>query len=150
MIVALLAAAMPQAAPDFGHLAFMAGHWRTPIESRVGPLYTEEYWSAPAGGMMLGYGRTLRGIDSASFEYMRISVDGEGGVAFYGQPGGAPAVTFRLARASPSEAVFENPAHDFPQRITYRREGDTLTATISRMDGGNAQSWRFERLRRAD
>jgi hypothetical protein len=43
------------------------------------------------------------------------------------------------------EAVFENPHHDFPQRIVYRREGKALIATVSLNDGSNAMSWRYRR-----
>ena len=138
-------------APDLSPLGFLTGHWRTEATGRRnGPSYTEEIWTDLAGRVLLGVGRTLHGVDSVSFEYMRIARGPDGGIAFYGQPGGTPAVAFRLVRASATEAVFENPAHDFPQRISYRREGDSLTATVSLMSGGNAQSWRFTRQHRQD
>jgi hypothetical protein len=41
--------------------------------------------------------------------------------------------------------VFENPENDYPQRIVYKRRGDTLTGTISDLKGGNAYSWTFRR-----
>jgi len=41
--------------------------------------------------------------------------------------------------------VFENPDHDFPQRIEYARAGDTLTATISTMDRERTFSWSWTR-----
>jgi hypothetical protein len=44
------------------------------------------------------------------------------------------------------EAVFENPTHDYPQRISYRMEGETLVATTSLMDGSQAQNWRYRRM----
>jgi len=35
------------------------------------------------------------------------------------------------ARASGHEAVFENPAHDFPKRVIYRKNGEgTLSARV--------------------
>ena len=39
-------------------------------------------------------------------------------------------VAFRLVRHDAASAIFENPAHDYPQRIVYTREGDTLTAEV--------------------
>ena len=40
-------------------------------------------------------------------------------------------ISFRLVSQSGSMAVFENTAHDFPQRLTYRRTGeDELTVRV--------------------
>lgn len=44
-----------------------------------------------------------------------------------------------------ASATFENPAHDFPQRIVYRRTGDSMVATISALNGSNAMSWTYMR-----
>ena len=56
-----------------------------------------------------------------------------------------PPVGFRLVASDGTSATFENPAHDFPQRIQYRRDGDRLVATISARDGSNAMSWTYRR-----
>ena len=41
----------------------------------------------------------------------------------------------------PTEAVFENPQHDFPKRIIYRKSGDnTLTTTVDAGEGTKAIS----------
>ena len=42
-------------------------------------------------------------------------------------------------------AVFENPAHDFPTRIVYEREGEILSARIEgEMEGRPvSMGWRF-------
>ena len=50
-----------------------------------------------------------------------------------------------LADGGPKLLVFENPAHDYPTRITYRRDGDRLVATISGPNGANPMSWRYRR-----
>lgn len=42
-------------------------------------------------------------------------------LAYIAQPSGRPPTPFRLLRIGEHEAVFENPEHDFPQRITYSR-----------------------------
>ncbi|NOT40655.1 MAG: hypothetical protein HOP13_09195, partial [Alphaproteobacteria bacterium] len=42
---------------------------------------------------------------------------------------------FRLTAHDAKTLVFSNPAHDFPQRIEYRRTGlDTLEATVGALD----------------
>ena len=38
---------------------------------------------------------------------------------------------------------FSNPAHDYPQRIRYWREGDTLHAEIALLDGSRAVQWSY-------
>lgn len=41
-------------------------------------------------------------------------------------------IGFRLVAQTDTEFVFENPTHDFPQRITYlRTAADSFTATIA-------------------
>ncbi len=47
----------------------------------------------------------------------------------FGQNNNQP-VVFKLLFWSRDEFIAENPAHDFPQRITYRRVNDRLFASI--------------------
>ncbi len=42
-------------------------------------------------------------------------------------------------------ALFANAAHDYPQRIRYWREGETLNAEISLLDGSKAMRWQYKR-----
>ncbi len=145
---AAIAAPVP---PGVEGLGWLSGHWRTQVDPAAsGPAWTEEIWSSHEGGMMLGLSRTHSGNRIAAFEYMRIARGEDGSASFYGSPNGAAPVAFRLVRASAGEAVFENAAHDFPQRIAYRLEGGELVATVSLIDGSKAASWRFRRYARAD
>jgi hypothetical protein len=125
-------ASAQEAAPD---LSWLSGHWRSEAEGRV----SEEIWTAPEGGIMLGLGRTIRDGRASGFEFLMISLEGE--AAYHAQPGGRPPVRFALAEHGPDRAVFENPDHDFPQRIAYVRDGDRLDAEISLLDGSGAVSW---------
>ncbi|HYD37573.1 MAG TPA: DUF6265 family protein [Allosphingosinicella sp.] len=134
----LVAAASPHEASKLG---WMSGRW----VSEAGDRWTEENWSEPRAGMMLGSGRSGRGAQLRDWEFMRIAPDADGHLAFWGSPRGAPAVPFRLKSLSASEAVFENPRHDYPQRVVYRRDGEVLVATVSLVDGSNANSWRYSR-----
>jgi hypothetical protein len=43
---------------------------------------------------------------------------------------------FPLLRLENQLAVFENPEHDMPQRITYSRVGDRLHGETSGREGG--------------
>jgi hypothetical protein len=107
----------------------MSGHWR----SADGDPVVEEFWTDAAGGLMLGGNRTISSGRAVAFEYLRIEPGPDGGTRYCAQPGGRAATCFDLVEAMQDRARFENPEHDFPQRIEYRREGDTLTATISDM-----------------
>ena len=51
---------------------------------------TEERWSPPKGGAMLGVSRTVRGEKMVAFEYLRI-VERDGGLVYVAQPGGKSA-----------------------------------------------------------
>ena len=135
LLLMVAAAAQPNAAPQ-PDLNWLAGYWLSCEEGQdVG-----ETWSELRGGIMLGTNITT-GNDAFSWEQMRIEADGQG-LAFLAQPRGRPPTAFRLVRWGGSEAVFENPENDFPQRIIYRREGDRL---LGRIEGGDGRGieWRF-------
>ncbi|MGZ8337776.1 MAG: DUF6265 family protein [Allosphingosinicella sp.] len=135
------AVAQPAAATA-DDLGWLSGRW----ESVDGERWTEEVWSAPRGGLLIGYSRSGSGVALREFAFLRIA-PGEDGVPVYlASPGGRPAVPFRLVSRDGTSATFANPAHDFPQRIAYRRAGETMVATISTSDGGDAMSWTY-RLR---
>jgi hypothetical protein len=137
----LIAVAATTPEPAVSDLGWMAGRW----ESASGDRWTEEYWSAPRGGAMIGYNRTGQDESMSEFEFIRIAPAEDGVLAYHASPGGRQAVSFRLIERDESSATFANPSHDYPQRIVYRRDGDTMVATISTSDGGNAMSWTFRR-----
>jgi len=135
-VLASACAAMPSAAqtPDW-----IAGNW---LSCENGRQVTET-WVGAGSGVLVGAGhtRSARGVD---FEFLRIAPH-EGGLALFGSPRGAMATVFRLVKQEATSAVFENLAHDFPQRIIYRREGDVMTARIENADATRGMSWRFTR-----
>ena len=149
MKLILTLAALLVAAPtaEVGHadeLAWMAGSWVSEGDSQ----WTEERWSRPRGGVMLGTGLSGQGGRAESFEFMRIAADEEGRLTFWAAPEGGSPTAFRYETGGEREAAFVNPGHDYPQRISYRREGPELVATISRADGSRSQTWRFVRRSR--
>ena len=122
-------------------LDWLSGDWVAELNGR----WTEEHWSHARGGLLLGYSRSGKGERGGQFEFMRIGSAPDGTVTFWGQPQGGPPVAFRLSGSATMEARFENPTHDYPTRIVYRRSGDTLTATISGTDASKPQSWTYRR-----
>lgn len=110
----------------------MAGCW----ERLRGELVVEERWLAPRGGLMLGLSRTVRDGRAVAYEFLRIS-ERDAGVILAADPSGQALTEFAATTISDSLAVFENPEHDFPQRILYRPGPDSLFARIEgRADGG--------------
>jgi hypothetical protein len=122
-------------------LGWLAGHWG----GRVGGVETEEHWLAPKGGMMLGMTRIVREGRRSSFEFLRIAVT-TNGVSYFAMPQGRPATEFPVKEAGERKIVFENPKHDFPQRIIYRLEDNgVLHARTEGMINGKSHSeeWRW-------
>ena len=137
--------AAPAAAPKIESIAWMAGHWSA---TDADGSTTEEMWLAPKGGIMVGVNRMTSPSpgEPASFEYLRIEQRADG-VFYMASPAGGTPTPFRLTSATSSTAMFENPEHDFPKRILYRLDGDTLSA---RIDGGggekdHAMGWSWKR-----
>lgn len=135
LMAAPLAAMSLQATPTIDDLGWMAGYWL----SCDGGREVSETWSDPRGGLMAGVTVTVGQSGEGSLEFTRIWPVGEG-LAFLAQPSGVPATVFPLIEAGPGRAVFENPDHDFPQRVIYRRDGDVLTGRIEGVQNGREAS----------
>ena len=138
----LLAAAPPDAAAakpaDLAALAWMEGHW---VSDPGDGSLSEEIWTSPAGGLLLGLHRDVRG-SRAFFEYLRIEARGDG-IVYIASPGGAPPTEFRMASRTSASVTFRNPAHDFPQTITYAREENRMCARVEgpSTDGTRTEEW---------
>src|SRR6185436_1552848 len=99
----------------------------------------------PSGGAMLGMSRTVSGERMVAFEFLRI-VERDGGLVYIAQPNGAPPTEFALTQLEPMRAVFENPRHDYPQRIVYELASEThLTAHIGFIKGGTGRDFEYDR-----
>lgn len=121
-------------------IAWLAGSWTT----SAGGDRTEELWTAPAGGTMLGVGRQLQGGRTRFFEFLRI-VAREDGVFYVASPAGRTPTEFRLVDHRPGYARFENPEHDFPTTIEYRRRADGgVTARVSGTRDGEPHGFELE------
>ena len=92
---------------------------------------------------MIGINRSpVAGDGSPAFEFLRIIEKG-GSLVYLASPGGRyPPTPFRAVEVFTSRVVFANPEHDFPQRITYWREGETLHARVEARE--NAEWKGFE------
>jgi hypothetical protein len=140
LAIALLFVAGPGLCAEPPDLSWLAGAWCHDDRKRS----IEEHWLAERGGLMLGVNRTVTSREAA-FEFLRIELK-PGAVRYVAQPGGAPPVAFTLASVSPQRATFINPAHDFPKRVQYWREGDVLRARVDDgADAGAAEEFTWKR-----
>jgi hypothetical protein len=145
MLVEFIAAAvLATANPEPALPAWMAGCW----EQKTGGRWTEECWSRPRDGMMLGYGRSGAGERVNEWESMQIGLQkGEAAVrmGYWAAPGGNDRTLFAWTPSNQPGVTFYNAAHDYPQRIRYWREGRYLMAETSLQDGRNPKRWRYVR-----
>ena len=142
-LVALAALAHPAAAQSAGpvsKLAWISGCWQR--TARNGQLIDEQ-WMSPKGESMLGMSRTVRGDSLIEYEQLRIGARA-GHAVYFAAPSGQKPAEFTAASVSDTLVVFENPQHDFPQRILYRKRGaDSLIARIEGTMNGNARGVDF-------
>jgi hypothetical protein len=127
--------------PAIADLAWMAGSWTG--ESRG--IQMEEHWTAPKGNSMIGIHRDVGKGRTMLFEFLRIEQQGDQ-IVYLSMPNGrSPATPFALKEISGRRVVFENPKHDFPQRIIYWKDGNDLRARIEGTMNGKAagDEWRW-------
>jgi hypothetical protein len=127
-------------------LDFMAGCWRGP----AGPeSIIEEYYTAPSDNVMLGVSRYMKAGRVTGFEFTSI-VREDTAIVVTPRPEGQQPAQFRVTKLARNSVVWENPAHDFPTLVAYRRlPGDTLVARIEGPgpQGTQSEEWRMTRVR---
>jgi len=126
----------PELPANIEALAWLAGCWSGSVNRRD----FREHWMPLRGGMMIGVGHTVMQGKTQDFEFIRLETRPEG-VFYIALPSGQKEAAFRLT-ATATDAkdqifTFTNAAHDFPQRIVYRRGSEGwLYATIDgRLNG---------------
>jgi Domain of unknown function (DUF6265) len=67
---------------------------------------------------------------------------------FIAQPSGSPPTTFRLKVLDKTGVTFENPGHDFPQRVIYSKgENGSISARIEGMANGALRTIHYPMMR---
>jgi hypothetical protein len=129
------------AKPTIDSFSWLAGCW---TNADKGAVTTLEQWQKPAGGMMFGIGRTIKEGKIVSYELTRIYQEADGTIFFSAKLPKQDEVAFKLIKSAGGEFVFENAAHDFPQRVIYRQEknGD-LAGRIEGKNNGKDMGFDF-------
>jgi hypothetical protein len=120
-------------------VAWLQGCW----EQRDGDRVVEERWMAPRAGSMLGVGRTTRSEKLVEHEYI-VLTERDGRLAYEAHPSGQATATFMSKPVANREVVFEDPTHDFPQRVGYKSTGPgQLLAWVEGTSGGKTRRIEF-------
>jgi len=124
--------------PEMMKLTWISGCWKGD-----GKIQTEEQWTKLSAGSMLGVGRTIGNGKTVFYEFLQIRERADG-IFYIAQQNGGTAVPFKLVKLNDDEAIFENPQHDFPQRIIYHRSpDDRLLAAIEGEEKGKPKRVEF-------
>lgn len=121
---------------------WLLGRWEN--QTQRGKMVEE--WSKLNDSTFAGRSYMITATDSISLE--SILLKKEGNDLYYiptvkGQNNDQP-VKFKLTSSNTTTLVFENPAHDFPQKISYTLEAEkSLMAEISGMMNGQTRSRKF-------
>jgi hypothetical protein len=97
---------------------------------------------------MLGVSRTVQDGSLVGYEFLVVRGQGDN-LALEAHPSGQPSAVFVSSSIGEQSVVFENPKHDFPQRIGYERQGDGLLAWIEGTQDGEARRMEFPYRRAA-
>jgi hypothetical protein len=118
---------------------WLIGRWEN--NSPNGNL--SETWKKENDSVFTGASYFIKGKDTLHFETIALSQKGTEltyNPTVQGQNNDKP-VAFKMTSATNKELVFENPAHDFPQKIVYNKiTADSLVAQISGMQQGKPAS----------
>lgn len=136
LLSALASPATCQPTATTSDLAFLTGCWKFEAKGRI----VEEHWTAPAGGSLLGLSRTVVDGKTTEYEFLQIR-DLAAGVTYIAKPSNQAEAKFVATAKTADEIVFENPTHDFPQRIRYRVAGNALHARVEGMMNGKARAF---------
>jgi hypothetical protein len=142
VIAALTVPATCQPTATTADLKFLTGCWAFEADGRR----VEEHWLAPAGGSLMGVSRTVKGGKTVDYEFLQIR-DLPEGLTYIAKPSNQPEARFVASSKTADEIVFENPKHDFPQRIRYRLQGDALRARIEGNLNGKPRGMDFPYVR---
>ena len=124
-------AAAEDACTDLEQAAFLLGTWQSETQ---GTRFMER-WRRDEGGGFRGSAEAIRDGERFQQEAMTLRVVA-GTLVYAADPSlDGNFVEFRGVRCTPGEAVFENPEHDFPQRLHYRLDDSgILTARVSDLE----------------
>ena len=121
---------------------WLLGTW----ENKTAEGNLSETWEKVNDSTYLGQTYFIKGKDTIHFETIQLQQKGEEltyKANVQGQNEDKP-VPFKLTKTTEKELVFENPKHDYPQKISYKSVSkDSLIAEISGIQLGKPSSEKY-------
>lgn len=119
-------------------------HWLAGCWERARPTSRMvELWTPAVNNVMTGTSYSVTDTSQRELEQLRLFARGDT-LVYEAHPSTQRMNEFMSTKISAQEIVFEDPEHDFPQRITYRRIGtDSLIAVTEGDRAGRAQPVTF-------
>jgi|SRR5687768_10743451 len=122
--------------------SWLIGTWSGKLKDRI----NYETWEKYNDSTFVGRSYSIQQGDTVSSESIKLVQRGEA-INYIPTVQGQNndmAVMFTLTSSDSSKLIFENPAHDFPQIITYRMiSQDSLIAEISGLINGKHHAQEF-------
>ncbi|TBX70056.1 hypothetical protein EZL74_04745 [Flavobacterium silvisoli] len=132
-VVLLLVSCQKKSEKNFDKLEkmnWLVGQW----ENKMPEGLLVENWKKENDSTFSGSSYFINAKDTVHFESIRLTQKEEDLIytaTVTGQNDDQP-VDFKLTSDNANSFTFENPAHDYPQKITYKKvDQNNLTATIS-------------------
>ena len=143
MMIVCCIGAHAQSPSHIEDLGWLVGSWKR-TNNKPGQSANER-WSIDPDIGLRGLGVTMKGNDTLFIEKMRIVSGDNDALYFVADVIENPKpVYFRIIAIHQNDFTCENPEHDFPKRIVYRRKMKHLTVTIS--GGSKSIDYEFEKL----
>lgn len=132
-----------KAVSHFAAASWLEGRWEH--NTKEGNM--SEIWTKANDSVYHGAAYFVIGKDTVFHESVELTQKSDGELYYIvtvpGQNGDKP-VEFKRTSGTETEMAFENPQHDFPSRIEYRRVAeDSLVATISGKEKGKPKLEHF-------
>jgi Domain of unknown function (DUF6265) len=120
---------------EFERLYWLNGIWNQTNIKKPGRALVEQ-WHKSGDYEMKGQATTIQNGDTVFVEHITLVIKDNAIYYVADVPQNKQPVLFKLTFISSTGFVCENPAHDFPKKISYQVTGVELKATIS----GNGKS----------
>nr|WP_068886760.1 DUF6265 family protein [Pedobacter panaciterrae] len=118
----------------FKDLEWLVGKW-TRVNAKAGESGYET-WTRISPVKLSGKGVTLKGEKPIFVENLEFKIKGNDIFYVVMVTGEKQPTYFKLTELNKDGFTCENPEHDFPKKISYKKTGNNVKATIS----GNGQS----------
>lgn len=128
---------------DFNSLSWLEGRWSRLHIKKPGRTAVE-VWKKTNDKEFRGIGVTLQGTDTVFVEKLKIILEGNEIHYVADIPENPEPVHFKFTAQSEHGFICENPKHDYPKKISYQVEGNTMKAQTS--GDGKIQEFIFEKV----